>query len=238
MGDDDRVFYRVIGGNAKRYAYTDGEPEIMELGAGRQKAERPIFEFESLQSIGAWLFLGNRVRRLRVPPGVPVVRNQPMSQGGCYSFASDEVELLDVVDFPALMRELDATDDENDEIGLLHFERFDFPSGFAFPKRVSWLILDRCFSVAPLAFPAKLDRLALWSCALNVASFPTRRGFRSDRLPVRGPRTASSIVQGERPHRGWAHRGKKGSGSRRSRTPERGGVCCSACVEALSGLPS
>ena len=169
--DHEATYYRVIGNGNKGYAYSEGEPTVMETASGHQRAQGPIFEFDSLSKIGNWLYLGNRVRRLRVPVGARVVRNEPMSQGGCYTFGSDRIELLDVVDFATLMRELDAT---KQTTSVLHLESYEFSADFSFPERVSWLILDRCLAVAPLAFPSSIDRLALWNCALAIARFPER----------------------------------------------------------------
>lgn len=167
--DHDQVYYRVLGGPHPYYAYTKGEPEQMANGQGRLTSAEPVYQFELLEKIGNWLFLGDRVRRLRVPRSARVVKNRPMSQGGCYSFSADQVELLDIIDFATLMELLDASPDP---ARILNIERYEIPAGFAFPRGLEILILDRCLSVTPLAFPDGLHRLALWRCALAVDRWP------------------------------------------------------------------
>lgn len=167
--DHSQIYYRVLGGPHPYYAYTEGEPEQMANGRGRLASAEPVYQFERLEKIGQWLFLGDRVRRLRVPRTARVIENRPMSQGGCYSFSADQVELLDELDFATLMKLLDASPSP---ARLLHIERYELPAGFAFPRGLSIVILDRCLSVTPLAFPDGLHRLALWGCALVVGRWP------------------------------------------------------------------
>lgn len=196
--DHDGVYYRAVGEGVKDYGYRAGEPERMATGRGLVRAESPYFEFDPADRIGARLYLGRQVRRLRVPPDAVVARNVPMSQGGCYTFSADRVELLEIVEFAELMRELDRA---GVEAGIVHLARHELPAGFRFPARSTGVILDGCLACDPLDFPAALAHLACWRSALRVGRLPARldrfEAIQSVFEGLRGPpAAASSQVEG------------------------------------------
>lgn len=98
----------------------------------------------------------------------------PMSQGGCYRWSADRVELLEVLEFPALMRAYDLAETCAE---VLHFGDYEFPAEFRFPTRVRSIRLDDCLACDRLDFPAELERLALWDCAIRVGRMPATLEF-------------------------------------------------------------
>ncbi|MFT3764125.1 MAG: hypothetical protein QM820_01190 [Minicystis sp.] len=168
--DHDRVYYRVVGPPEHRgYIYRSGEMERIATGEGLLVAEAPFFELGTIEDAGYWLFLGDRVRRLRIPMDANVVKNVSMSQGGCYPWSTDRVEVLGEIDVAGLVRDMDRT---RRRIRWLHLEGLDLPAGFAFPRRAERIYLDRCRAAHPITFPATLRSLMIRGCALRVASLP------------------------------------------------------------------
>lgn len=170
--DFDRIYYRVLG-TRPGYIYNQDEPTIVAAGQGLVTAARPIFEFDDLDDVGRWLFLGDRVRRLRVPREATVVRNRPMSQGGCYTWSADRIELLEIVDIAGLMQEYRAAEVEP---WVLHIAAYEFPEGFRFPASVRRLIFTGCLACAPLGLPAAVEQLSVWGSALRIEALPPTLG--------------------------------------------------------------
>lgn len=166
--DFDRAYYRVIG-TRDGYIYNAGEDAVIASESGLVTHARPYFEFEDLKGVGSWLHLGDRVRRLRVPRGATVVINRPFSQGGCYTWSADRVELLDVLDRTALIQEMA---EAGAEPSCLFLHEYEFPAGFRFPARVGTLILRGCLACEPLEFPASVFRLAIWGSLVRGGRFP------------------------------------------------------------------
>lgn len=168
-------YYRVIGDEkASGYCYSQGEPAIMATGEGLCVASQPLFEFDELEWVGRWLHLGQKIRRLRIPPEAQVVRSRPMSQGGCYMWRADRVELLDILpDYAALMPVYDAT---QTTARVLNFQDYLFPSDFRFPKRVHILNLQNCLAVETLHLPDGLERLSIFDSALRIGRLPPVSG--------------------------------------------------------------
>lgn len=167
--DFDRVYYRVIG-TRPGYMYNQGEPEQIADGAGLVTHDRPYFEFESLAGVGTWMHLGARIRRLRIPRDAVVVRNRPYSQGGCYAWSADRVELLDTLDHAALIREMVDTGTEPHALDL---EDLEIPADFRLPIAVGLLFIRDCLACEPLTLPERAYRLDIRDSALRVARFPT-----------------------------------------------------------------
>ncbi len=168
--DRTRDYSRVLA-ERPGYAYRPGEPEILAAGAGLATAPRPHFEFDPLETIGQWLFLGGRVRRLRVAPDAIVERNTPMSQGGCHRWSADRIELLEILDLAALMPEFDRAGVTPE---FLHIAHYELPPRFQFPTRARSILLTHCLACDPLELPRELERLEIWSCALHVGSWPVK----------------------------------------------------------------
>ena len=166
--DFDRTYYRVLG-TRPGYIYNQDEPTIVATAQGLVTDARPIFEFDDLDDVGRWLFLGDRVRRLRVPREAMVVRNRPMSQGGCHTWSADRIELLEIVDIAGLMQEYRAAEVEP---WVLHLDAYEFPAGFRFPTGVDFLLLEGCLACAPLELPARLERLSVSGSALRIDALP------------------------------------------------------------------
>ena len=166
--DFDRVYYRVIG-TRDGYIYNSGEPEIIAGGAGLVTYRRPYFEFDDLEGIGSWLYLGEQIRRIRVPRDAAVVVNQPMSQGGCYRWSADRIELLDVIDRAALIREMVEADAAPHN---LHFSGEELPAGLRLPRRVGCLAFVGCLSCAPLELPREVFWLRVEDSALRIGRYP------------------------------------------------------------------
>lgn len=169
------IYYRVLGDeSASNYIYSQGEPAIMATGEGLVVSSQPLFEFDELEWVGRWLHLGTHIRRLRIPPEAQVVRSRPMSQGGCYSYRADRVELLDILpDYIALMQAYDATQTTPQ---ILNFQGYIFPSNFQFPKCVRMLNLQDCLAVDTLHLPDGLERLSIFDSALRIGRVPPVAG--------------------------------------------------------------
>lgn len=173
--DHERIYYRVVGDEkASGYSYSRGEAAIMATGEGVVIASQPLFEFDDLERVGRWLHLGTSIRRLRIPTEAQVVRSRPMSQGGCYTYRADRVELLEILpDYVALMQAYDAT---QTTAHILNFQGYTFPSNFQFPKRVRILTLQACLAVDTLHLPNGLERLSIFDSALRIGRVPPISG--------------------------------------------------------------
>lgn len=180
--DHDALYYRILG-TGDGYMFRTDEPA--EIAANPKVHDRPFYEFDDLRTIGDWLFLGDRVLVLKIPPDAIVEENTPMSQGGCMAYSSSAVEPVGVLSFADLMRTYDAAEMRP---GGIHLRRQQF-ADFALPVRgVKRLNLDHCHGHIDLS--GVTERLCLWQCELEVLAWPKALG----ELDVTGGRLTGPLA--------------------------------------------
>lgn len=165
--DHDALYYRVLGDGGD-YVHRDREPE--QIAGDAPAHDHPFYEFDDLRRVGRWLFLGDRVLVLRVPPDAQVEENHPMSQGGCMAYSASRIEKLGVLSMAELMRTYDAA-------GLrpstLHLAHQTFDDALTLPARgVEGLYLDHCRGHVDLSHVR--ETLSLFRCDLEVQRLPGR----------------------------------------------------------------
>ena len=156
----DTIYYRVIDRDPvnSTYHYDLEEMEIMTTGHGIVKLTTSQFEFDDINRVGRWLYLGKTIRRIKIPPESNVVLNTPFSQGGCYSYGSHCVELLDILtveDFLHLLVSHPQAEDVD-----LHIAYHHFSHPVALPRSLYSLNVTHC-TFSPVAWPADLQCLTV-----------------------------------------------------------------------------
>lgn len=163
--DFDALYYRVLGKD-DGYIFRAGEPEA--IAADPPAHERPYYEFDDLESLGSWLFLGDRVLVLRVPRGARVEENRPMSQGGCMKYSASRIERVGVLSLAELMRTYDAA-------GVrprgLHLARQRLGDDLRLPAcGADGLNLSHCSGSVDLSGVSW--RVCLWKSPIDVLAWP------------------------------------------------------------------
>ncbi len=161
--DHDKVYYQVIQIRAGYEADAEATRIIAEE-SGFLHSDRPVFEFESLEGIGAWLFLGSSIRRLKIPRGAEVILNSPTGQGNCYRYSSDSVELLEIIDITELLNEMTALQDVQ---LILNIADYKIPDGFVFPPGTFALHLNRCHLPSRFTWPVNTTMFSLADCTTD-----------------------------------------------------------------------
>jgi hypothetical protein len=166
--DYNAIYYRVVGTEGRSgYYYDDEEMQEMETSKGLLTAAHPKYEFDSIARIGSWLHLGRAVQQLRIPPTATVITNNPLSQGGCYTWSASSVELLGIISFAELMQSIEAAGVGNHATIVL--EQYEFPKPFTFPRSLRSIVLDQCTLHTAIRYPQQLKRMSLSNCRFENA---------------------------------------------------------------------
>ena len=142
--DYNAIYYRVIDRDPEnsRYNYDLEEMEIITTRIGVVKSAETHFEFDDMNGVAQWLYLGTKVRCLKIPVGSNILYNKSFSQGGCYRYSSDCVELLDILELEDFLGLL-ASNPHTQDVAL-HIAHHKFSGNVQLPTSLYSLNLTHC----------------------------------------------------------------------------------------------
>ncbi len=163
MIDRSRTYYRVVHA---RDGYMSDAEESFDPSSGLARSDFTDLEFETLEGVGRWLFLGTEIQSLRIPEDANIELNSPMGQGGCYAYSSDKFQVLEALSIADWLTRLP----ERYE-GSLHVRDIELPLILRFPSCWS-LQLENLAINATDCFREEVDAIRL-----HHVSFANKTGL-------------------------------------------------------------